>query len=699
MKKPFTASIVFLLCLLILSVCPSHAQVIHENPGDLVQATPYNADQKLMASLDDLFQSMDVLLTSLDNDDFNASRESLGRFQTSYRSYIDIVKKYNQSDDDVLQILEAINATAGEMQTLANSSEAYSRNYSDFDAAVSAGDHDQATRTAAALQPDYTAINSSARAITDNSTVMRNKLPDLGVDTTRLDSFLNQLNGYTSRMARDNYLPSTYVGNTSLSPGGNPDEPRSPDRLFLHIRLRPDTIKFGEPVEVGGSLATLSGFSEPSQPVDIYLDNRLVGNTTTREDGSFAHKLILSTAMPTGLVNLTARSIQRPEGAPSYVTSDTVPVEIVQVKTLISLDQPVGPYRGGSSAVFNGTLYSDTGRPVENATIGIYTNGSLLGSGTTDENGNYSALLAIPYDLTEGSHGLYAGYQPGEGLALAGSQSPEYAVYFEPGTPVIAIRIAPVFAFPGDELRVEGISTVDDLPLNDRSMSLGLSGNEIASTVTYSDGTFAFARIVDFNPGIYQLTVRSMADGLLAVLEQPAGIVIVMPFDLRTMLFLAVLVLGGLVLVAKIAGVDRKIFGRKPGKEVPVPEPQTSPLPEMTKPETGLETVISFEDEVADIDRFIAEGGDARETLSRIYTVLRKLAGSHGISVQKSDTHRDLFTKISTHDPSLNIPLDTFSYYYENAVFGHYQANGQDILNALFCLREIIGTLAGGEGQ
>lgn len=409
MKYASRGTVAFLLCLLVLAASSSQAQIARENPGSLTSLSPYGADMPAAGSSVDLFTSMDGVVTSLGSGDFNVSRDTLKSLMASDSDFAELVRQYNLSDEQGRVIADQLNMTAGEMGAMIESSEAYYRDYAAFDAYLEAGDDENATLAATRLQDQYASLNMSARAITDHSTAIRDRLADDHADTGSIERFLASLDNYTAMVASDNQRPYTLAG--------------------------------------GGS------FPQESTP--------------------------------------------------------------------LSTEPSASQHLGDQTAVFYGVRLTD----------------------------------------------------------------------------------------------------------------------------------------------------------------------IVLP------LVVLVLALGGVLLAV------RRLFRDRLRRGAPVPEPAPSSHRELPPEEQQPLPDLSFEEEIASINRSISDGGNARDSIIRIYQALRRLVDSHGLTVEKSDTHRDLARKLYRHNPSLEIPTDTILFYYEYAVFGHYLPNGQDVANALHCFREIHSTMSGGSRQ
>jgi hypothetical protein len=789
MKNASMGTIAFLLCLLLLSADPSQAQIARENPGNLTQIPPFSAWKLSAMQSGDPFLSMDSIVESLGSSDFDVSRERLNNVLNTYSHFGDLVKESDLSDEETQLILDRLGMTADDVNALINSSEAYDRDYSDFNTYMAAGDSGNATQTAARLQSHYADLSSTARGITDNATYIMNNLSDAGANTSDIESFLASMSNYTSRIASNNQLPYSmandpglllscdrdeatsgdmlpltaklsatngsvasrtvdfYADNVkigrgitdqsglcafdytvgvpllngplrlsaSLSPqAGLPaltsnivEVQRLPEQASLQITAASDQIKFGDRTTIHGSFVTATGYPVPRRNVSIWFGNLSIGSAVTGSDGSFAYLLDITGDMPSGQVPLTARYDQKPgDAAIPSITSNTIILNIRQDSTRLTLNPPESSYSGGSTDLLNGTLATGSGRPVSGANIGIYANGSLIGRGNTDRNGTYGIALTVPYDLPRGNYSLYAAYRPGEGRALAGAEGPVYPAVLEPGAPAISIRGSPALIFPGDRLAVDGLLTVDGVPLSDRAVNLTMSGEVLATAVTDAYGRFRLSSEAALSPGVYTLSVRSAEDRLIAASEQATWPFVAMPFDLRASLIIGALILTGILAVAKIRGVDRIIFRRKPREEALAPDLVSSSgmgeaalREEAALPEESLLPSMSFEEEIASIDRFIASGGKARDSITNIYMAVRNVALRHGLRIDRSDTHRDLARKMSDRDPSLDASLNTILFYYENAVFGHYLPGRQDIINSLYCLQEIQAAMAGGEGQ
>lgn len=341
-------------------------------------------------------------------------------------------------------------------------------------------------------------------------------------------------------------------------------------------------------------------------------------------------------------------------------------------------------------ATFNGTLLSGDGRPVAGANVSVIAGDVPIGTAGTDGSGRFSLRAPIPYNITPGSHSVYASFSPDGGRALAGSQSVAFDTRFEPAVVQTIIRGIPLIAFPGDDLNLTGVlMTGDSQPLGGKHITVLVPGAEEAMT-TGPDGSYQLSRKIA-GPGIYQLTVCVPGEGLLPPADLGTGIMLVMPFD-RTGTVLAVMV----VMLAAGMAVARK-NGRKIGqRKKHLPRPTVSLF--TPKPE-GMKAVFDFGEELRAIDEAISGSNDRREAVRSIYRATVRMLYDRYPRLPESITHRELRRLLSGREPALSTPLEIITTSYEGVVFGHYPPTDEDVYGSLYSLGELRKMLYGNGGS
>lgn len=150
----------------------------------------------------------------------------------------------------------------------------------------------------------------------------------------------------------------------------------------------------------------LSGTAEGGSIINVYDNGALVGTTTASGGGNWSFTFPVGTTLADGSHNLTvtatdaAGNTSLPSTAYPIVV-DTAPPAIPTLLTVID-DQPgiVGP-------LVNGQLTNDTtptlnGRGEAGATVKVFSDGVLVGSGMVDGTGAWSVTPTTP--LTNGPH-------------------------------------------------------------------------------------------------------------------------------------------------------------------------------------------------------------------------------------------------------------------------------------------------------
>lgn len=148
----------------------------------------------------------------------------------------------------------------------------------------------------------------------------------------------------------------------------------------------PLNLSYSDAFNISGTLiANLGGLS--GQTVKLKVGNTVVDTTTTGNDGNYS---FTQTPVTTG--NHTFQVIFEGSGKYGAVESATVTREVGKETTIITLDT-IGAQEEGNDVPISGSLLSDDGEPLANASIKIFKDGTQVDTVTTDSNGEFSSTF------------------------------------------------------------------------------------------------------------------------------------------------------------------------------------------------------------------------------------------------------------------------------------------------------------------
>ena len=156
------------------------------------------------------------------------------------------------------------------------------------------------------------------------------------------------------------------------------------------------------------AVPTIKGKTEPGATVVVYDGGKPIGTTTA--DGNGDWTLTPASPLLNGPRDLTAVATD-PAGNPS-APSDPYPFIVDSngpvAPAITRLDDNVGAIQGPiqKSGVTDDTTPTVVGTAGANLKINVYDNGTLIGSTTSDSNGDWSLTPVAP--LTQGVHGITA---------------------------------------------------------------------------------------------------------------------------------------------------------------------------------------------------------------------------------------------------------------------------------------------------
>jgi hypothetical protein len=464
---------------------------------------------------------------------------------------------------------------------------------------------------------------------------------------------------------------------------------RRPERAFLEAHLSPRSATYGDSVFVYGVLTTLGGTPVAFQGVNISLAGAVAGHATTGPDGSYSLVLTVDQYTPAGDDVVLSVYDSPPWSALMSAESYPCILTVAPLASCVTLDTPDSTYRGGETATFQGTVTADGDVPVNGANVTLFAGDVPIGTCLTNASGSYSLVASVPYNLTPGVHDLHATYDPGNGLALAGSSSTAFMADFEPVSPRATAHGLPLLAFPGDEINITGVLMTDDgRPLDGRQIGVDAGGSAVI-LVTDAGGSYQLSWKVSGSPGAYPLMISVPGSGLLAETDYRAGLVLVMPFDRSgTAIVVIVLLLAAGLFVVKKTGTSRR------RKQTPRP----APAPVVPEPDGGS-AVFSIDAELKAVDLAMSGGSDRREAVRSIYLAAKRMLYAADPALPESATHRELCHLLSGQKPSVSEPLRVITASYEGAVFGHRLPTDEEVYGSLYNLDQLRKLLHGHGGS
>lgn len=163
--------------------------------------------------------------------------------------------------------------------------------------------------------------------------------------------------------------------------------------------------------QVQTATPTLTGTGEPGSTVQLFSDGQLVGQATVRTDGTWqittvpltdgAHSLTLTATDTAGNVSATSNPV-------TIVVDTQAPASPTDIKLVNN---------GQISTNYSGSQPTVTGQAEPGSTVQLYSDGQLIGVGTTNAQGIWQVTSTVV--LTSGTHSLTATVTD-----LAGNTSP-----------------------------------------------------------------------------------------------------------------------------------------------------------------------------------------------------------------------------------------------------------------------------------
>lgn len=484
-----------LLSSLLLSFYPVQAQVVHENPDSLPVHSPYDADQKMVEAMEEMFGSLDSFVTHINASDFTASRQDIQLFTLSHASFAEVYRRVSLTDSDMEAIAEKLASMPDDLWATVNSSEAYSVELEQLANYTSANDLASATQLAARMRASYANVSESLGRFGTNSTALLRMLDNSSVDTTSLENGIRGMNIYAAKVNESNRNSSSLLGDVSLALTASRHEAFTGDLITLTARFRSVN---GDLLTLKEALRTFDG-SAAGHLVRFFVDDYQVGSAITDARGvcSIVYRVDGRSFNQT----MRAQAEFDPQGQ-SLAPATSNLVEITRVPERSSLQARATP---GVASYENtiyvyGTLTTFYGVPASGQTVTIALAGITAGNATTGTDGSYSFLLAVPYDAPAGDTFIQASYKGASDSALESSQSPPCAVWIAPGASLVTLEPQPPVFRGGDTATFLGMLTSDDgRPVTGANVSIYAGDVFIGLNSTDASGRFSITAPVPYN--------------------------------------------------------------------------------------------------------------------------------------------------------------------------------------------------------
>ncbi|MBN1280220.1 MAG: Ig-like domain repeat protein [Candidatus Thermoplasmatota archaeon] len=168
----------------------------------------------------------------------------------------------------------------------------------------------------------------------------------------------------------------------------------------LNISVSSRNVTRNESITVNGTLTSLTSESMASQPIQMFLQNKLLMNTTTSAAGSFATTLTIPVNCSLGNATL----IVLYPGDSGYAEARDTETLLVQSDTTITLTMPsITAFFQNVTFLVIGTLNDDQEAPLAGMPLQI-TGDFPRRNATTDTNGSFNVSMYIPRSVSTGNH-------------------------------------------------------------------------------------------------------------------------------------------------------------------------------------------------------------------------------------------------------------------------------------------------------
>lgn len=454
----------------------------------------------------------------------------------------------------------------------------------------------------------------------------------------------------------------------------------------LTIKIDKEAVSFGERVNVTGTL-TAKGQPVPGRRIILSFSDFSCSAITDR-NGTYAHTMKVGPYTASGSHPVNASFIRKGNDILLNASASSEELSVLTTPALLSLDAPGYIMIGGTCRI-SGSLMASKGVPVADAVVSLYADEDFLSNYTTSDDGSFSGMLPVPCDVSPGTHTLYAAFNPGQGRAIAATNSTPLSTIFHAGEPRLSMDGVPMLAFRGDAIRLNGTLLTDDgMPIAGKALAVSIFDGPCLAVVTGSNGGFNLSCNVTGEEAAGLSSVQVMDPDSSKVLY--AASVLMLPYDAP--IVAGVMIILPLIAVAAIFGYMRYV-APKPQKAA-----ETPPAPvEVSVPTMPAKSSISIEDEVARIHSL--SYSDQRRAMTQAYVLLLEVLSSHGIKLDGSTTHNELYRYAVERLPSASEQLKGVVSLYEKAIYANVPLTGIEIDATIQYIKEIHDMPRGDEAR
>ncbi len=234
------------------------------------------------------------------------------------------------------------------------------------------------------------------------------------------------------------------------------------------------------------SLTQVTGTAEPGATVVVTIDGTVVGTTTADQDGNWT--LTLDAPLDDGNHSLTATATDAAGNTAQATVTFTVDSHTSAAVTITA------PLDG--STVTGVTELSGTAEP--GATVVITIDGTVVGTTTADQDGNWTLTLDAPLD--DGNHSLTA-----TATDAAGNTAQATVTFTVDSHTSTAVTITA----PLDGSTVTGVTELSGTAEPGATVVITIDGVVVGTTTADQDGNWSFTLDAPLGEGTHSVTVTA----------------------------------------------------------------------------------------------------------------------------------------------------------------------------------------------
>jgi hypothetical protein len=292
---------------------------------------------------------------------------------------------------------------------------------------------------------------------------------------------MNNLDGYIDWLNED-------YGSLGIGANGS----------VLYCGANQSTVTVGSDVRLSAYLVDGQGQPITNSSISFFIDNQLIGSSTTNDKGRCTLDYILPVTIEHDHMHVQAEYVPGGGSAPG-VYSNPVLLQVIDLYTTITMGLDKGEASYGDTVVVSGQLSPVYGISAGGRAIDILFGNLPAGTTVTDVNGSYEYDLHVAPETLAGNFMINSEFQPVPGDVLLGSVSDESSLNVTSQNTIMTLN-CPALADLGSKAEFNGtLFSAGGKPVSAANVYLYIDDEISGNGTTDDNGAYAIRAAIPAN--------------------------------------------------------------------------------------------------------------------------------------------------------------------------------------------------------